>query len=88
MNPTFDNLGESQNRAQPASDDQDALSQFQCPVCRARQPLQNECRRCRADLSLVVSIHLRIDYLREQLKQAAKGSLRREQLIKELRLLG
>ncbi len=27
---------------------------FRCPACRARQPLQPVCRRCDADLSLLV----------------------------------
>ncbi|QDV40721.1 hypothetical protein Enr13x_05570 [Stieleria neptunia] len=27
---------------------------FRCPACRAKQPLQPVCRRCDADLSLLV----------------------------------
>ena len=29
-----------------------AESEMMCPVCRARQVPQSECRRCKADLSL------------------------------------
>lgn len=34
-----------------------AAADFTCPVCGARQALTDTCRRCRADLSLVVGIH-------------------------------
>ncbi|WP_182864600.1 hypothetical protein [Stieleria mannarensis] len=29
-------------------------SDFRCPACRAKQPLQPVCRRCEADLQLLV----------------------------------
>ena len=31
--------------------------EFACPVCGARQALSEACRRCRADLSLVMGLH-------------------------------
>lgn len=37
-------------------------TEFVCPVCSAQQPVADECRRCRADLSLVVSV--RSEWLR------------------------
>jgi len=45
------------------SSDESQNPEFRCPACRARQPRQNQCRRCGADLSLLVRIHNRIDYL-------------------------
>lgn len=36
---------------------------FRCPACRARQPVQDACRRCQADLTLLAKMHRRIDYL-------------------------
>lgn len=38
--------------------------EFCCPVCRARQQLSPKCRRCQADLTLVVKARLRLAYLR------------------------
>lgn len=43
---------------------------FHCPVCRAKQALAETCRRCKADLRLVVRARRRVDYLRAQLEQA------------------
>ena len=62
---------------------------FRCPVCRARQPLQETCRRCKADLSLVVGAHRRVEYLRaEREKARASGNGPREQILTaELRWL-
>jgi len=67
------------------SDDSD----FRCPVCRARQPLRETCRRCEADLHLVVRAHRRLVYLKSQLAQThANGEKERErQIITELRWL-
>ncbi len=45
------------SRSIPASGD------FRCPACRARQPVQDACRRCQADLTMLAKIHRRIDYL-------------------------
>ncbi len=39
---------------------------FRCPVCRAAQTLRETCRRCQADLSLVVRAHRRLAYLKQQ----------------------
>jgi len=62
---------------------------FRCPVCRARQPLQETCRRCKADLRLVVRARRRVDYLHsKRLKAQAQGDRECEQkLAAELRWL-
>lgn len=62
---------------------------FRCPVCRAKQPLQPTCRRCKADLQLVVQVRRRIEYLRSELQQAqASGNQQREATLHaELRWL-
>ncbi len=39
---------------------------FRCPVCRATQPPQPECRRCKADLCLTLRARQRLVYLLEQ----------------------
>ncbi len=39
---------------------------FRCPVCRASQPPQPECRRCKADLCLALRARRRLAYLLEQ----------------------
>jgi len=36
---------------------------FCCPVCRAKQELNASCRRCAADLTLVVKARQRLAYL-------------------------
>lgn len=55
---------------------------FRCPACRARQTLREECRRCRADLSLVARAHRRVHYLIVQRQQARTcGDRRREQSL-------
>ncbi len=36
------------------------VDDFACPVCGARQALSESCRRCRADLSLVVGVYSEI----------------------------
>ncbi len=59
----------------------EAESNFRCPVCRAGQPLQNECRRCQADLSLVVLAHRRVDHLRALLNRQAELSIRERELV-------
>jgi hypothetical protein len=62
---------------------------FRCPVCRAAQTFRATCRRCQADLRLVVRAHRRAAYLKRQLEQArAGGDRQREQaLADELRWL-
>ncbi len=62
---------------------------FRCPVCRAAQTLRETCRRCQADLSLVVRARRRLAYLRQQQAQAlSTGDDKREQqLAAELRWL-
>ncbi|WP_010582037.1 hypothetical protein [Schlesneria paludicola] len=63
---------------------------FRCPVCRAAQTLRETCRRCQADLSLVVRAHRRLAYLKQQ--QRAQALARGDgqcdpQLAAELRWL-
>ncbi len=62
---------------------------FRCPVCRAGQPLQDECRRCAADLRLVVRAYRRVETLLVQHAQAVRqGDTRRlPKILAELRLL-
>jgi len=53
---------------------------FRCPVCRAKQPLQTTCRRCKADLHLVAVARRRVEYLCAEIEKAqASGNHRREQ---------
>jgi len=58
---------------------------FRCPVCRARQPLRETCRRCEADLRLVVRARLRMAYLKKQMAQASGHYEREQQFRNELR---
>ena len=62
---------------------------FRCPVCRASQTLQQTCRRCQADLSLVVRVHRRLEYVkRRQAEFLAQGDLAQaRQFAAELRWL-
>ena len=62
---------------------------FRCPVCRANQSLRETCRRCGADLRLIVRSRRRLDYLlSERDKARAAGDREREeQIIRELRWL-
>ena len=50
-----------------------------CPVCRARQPLSMQCRRCKADLELVYRARRRLEYL--------AGQPQTERILAERRLL-
>jgi hypothetical protein len=55
---------------------------FQCPVCRAKQTLAGSCRRCKADLRLVMRAYRRLEYLRLQQERAlADGDPQRAQVI-------
>jgi hypothetical protein len=55
---------------------------FRCPVCRASQTLSETCRRCRADLRLIVRARRRLEYvLRLQAEAVAHGDGEREQLL-------
>jgi hypothetical protein len=62
---------------------------FRCPVCRATQPLSETCRRCQADLRLVMRARLRLAYVKRQRVEAiASGDRVREQIwSRELRWL-
>src|SRR4051812_45501243 len=47
---------------------------MRCPVCRAENPEGPNCRRCRADLSLLFALEERhAQLLREARRQAAAG---------------
>ncbi len=59
---------------------------LQCPACRARQPLQDRCRRCAADLTLIVKLRRRIDWLIEQREQALHSG-HAQRIREELELL-
>lgn len=48
-----------------------ADSSFRCPVCRAAQPLQETCRRCQADLRLVMRARLRLNDVKQKYAAAA-----------------
>jgi len=63
---------------------------FRCSVCRARQTLRETCRRCQADLRLVVHAHRRAAYVSTQLEKARQsGDRDRETILAaELRWLG
>lgn len=57
---------------------------FRCPVCRALQSLQETCRRCQADLRLVMRARQRLEYVTRQLAAArAHGDRESEQLLAE-----
>lgn len=67
----------------PASD----LPPFRCPACRAKQVPQVQCRRCGADLTLLVRAVAYVNRLRRQLADAIeRGDERTEQITRaELR---
>jgi len=44
-----------------------------CPVCRAKQKPQNECRRCSADLTLYVKAMLSLETAKLQYQEARDG---------------
>lgn len=62
---------------------------FRCPVCRAAQTLRETCRRCQADLRLVVRAYARLDYVERQHAEAvSRGDVASERsLANELRWL-
>lgn len=66
-----------------------AEAQFRCPVCRASQTLGDTCRRCQADLRLVLQVHRRLAHVQRLRSEArASGDAQREQaLAAELRWL-
>ena len=67
-------------------DNSPAELKFQCPACRAKQPLQNSCRRCGADLGLLAKAHRRVAWLVEK-RRSAPGSGFAAKYEAELRLL-
>jgi len=56
----------------PSREAADRQQTFACPVCRAKQPEQPECRRCSADLALYVKALRSVEQSRRQL-ESAKG---------------
>ena len=62
---------------------------FRCPVCRAKQPLQLACRRCKADLRLVVAARQRVLYVASVRDQARLSGDHNayQRAVQELRLL-
>jgi len=54
----------------PSREAADRQQNFACPVCRAKQPEQPECRRCSADLSLYVKALRSVEQSRQQLESA------------------
>jgi hypothetical protein len=57
---------------------------FQCPACRAKQPLQDTCRRCGADLSLLALAKRRVAWLLARRQAAcAAGDFQYATLIQE-----
>ncbi|WP_153558508.1 hypothetical protein [Roseimaritima sediminicola] len=47
-----------------------APRELRCPACRARQSYRQTCRRCRADLGLLVAALQRVDVLQAEIEQA------------------
>jgi hypothetical protein len=43
-----------------------------CPVCRAKQTSQSECRRCGADLSLLIKALRSVQAAQRQVEQAQR----------------
>jgi len=62
---------------------------FRCPVCRAPQTLRACCRRCQADLALVVRAYRRVEFLKRQheLAQARSDHEQAADVLAELRWL-
>ncbi len=62
------------DRTSPAMQSGPKLLGFACPVCRAKQDAQSECRRCGADLSLYVKALQSVVESRRQLDAANRSS--------------
>ena len=60
-----------QNTAQQAGSTGDR--QIACPVCRAKQSAQSECRRCSADLSLYLKTMRSVEESRRQFVDASRN---------------
>ena len=58
------------------------VDDFACPVCGARQVLSKICRRCRADLSLVMGVYSELAAKREQ----CLALVRQRRLLRATRL--
>lgn len=62
---------------------------FQCPACRARQTIRDQCRRCQADLGLLARIYRRMAYLLDQRGRVMNqgDTLSKQWIDEELELL-
>ena len=61
---------------------------LQCPACRAKQTWRDECRRCHADLRLLVRALERVKTVEEQLRFASQlDDEQRRRLVQEYALL-
>lgn len=63
------------------------VQEFCCPVCRAKQTPQPVCRRCSADLDLLLRAYNRAEFVRHELSQEISEDARK-QLQTEWELLG
>ena len=61
------------DRTKPAPQWGPKQREFACPVCRAKQVAQTECRRCGADLSLYVKALYSVEESRRQLELANRS---------------
>ena len=61
----------AQNTAQQAGSSGDR--RIACPVCRAKQIAQSECRRCSADLSLYLKAMRSVEESRRQFVNASRN---------------
>ncbi len=62
---------------------------FQCPACRASQPLQDTCRRCGADLRLLAKAKRHVAALIKRRESAIRigDEATAKQIASELKLL-
>jgi len=60
---------------------------FRCPVCRARQARQPECRRCGADLILLVGALQWRDELMDRWRSIPSDTAEAELLQRQIQLL-
>ncbi|MEZ6087019.1 MAG: hypothetical protein R3C05_03095 [Pirellulaceae bacterium] len=65
------------------------IGHLRCPACRAKQPWRLECRRCQADLRLLVAALKRSQFVVQQLATDSShlDAQSRERYERELELL-
>ena len=65
------------------------VPKFQCPACRASQPLQDTCRRCGADLRLLAKAKRHVAALIERRESAIRigDEAMAKQIALELKLM-